>query len=763
MENTKHPFSADRPITSCSEDLLGRSGFAKSIAVAIKGWTGKESLVIALYGSWGSGKTSIKNMAIETLLSSEANCPLIVEFNPWQWAGQEQLADAFFQQIGLVLGKDTSKEGRKRAAQWRAYGAYLKAGSFFAYSLKNAIFWILLMVGVVGLGGLFSQLGWIRTPLWIIVVISFVLSGLLRWGGKFSEQIAGILSARSEARRQSLPEIKKDLTEVLQKLGKPVLVVIDDIDRLSAEEIKLLFQLLKANADFPNLVYLLLFQRDIVEKSLGKVISAGGKEFLGKIVQIGFDIPQIERSRLERILFSGLDKLLEQDSKISQRFSQQYWGNIFIAGLRPYFATLRDVNRFLSTLSFHISLFRSSGSFEVNPIDLIALEVLRTFEPRVYQKLYGAKDALTERRDSMRGGKEEEKKQAVESIVEQAEEANRSQVREILKQLFPHTESIFGGFAYGSGYEEEWFRDLRVCHPDVFDRYFHFAIPERDISQEEIDKILSLVFNRQGLVEEFRDLNKRGLLGVALDRLEAYKTKIELEHAVEFITALFDIGDELPQEPHGFFNIDAETHASRIIYWYLKQEKDSKKRGEILKKAMENTTGIYLPVREASAEGDRRERQKDPDAFILEEDDIKDLERICVEKIRQAAESGALKNHPEMARILYRWREWTSPEEAKKWVEDLVESQNGALFFLTAFMQRSTSQGIGDYVPKIHWRISISSVENFISIDVLERKVRELDLTGMGEKEQKAVHAFQKALKRRREGKSDDDWRDDED
>lgn len=363
----------------------------------------------------------------------------------------------------------------------------------------------------------------------------------------------------------------------------------------------------------------------------------------------------------------------------------------------------------------------------------------------------------------MRGGKEEEKKQAVESIVEQAEEANRSQVREILKQLFPHTESIFGGFAYGSGYEEEWFRDLRVCHPDVFDRYFHFAIPERDISQEEIDKILSLVFNRQGLVEEFRDLNKRGLLGVALDRLEAYKTKIELEHAVEFITAFFDIGDELPQEPHGFFNIDAETHASRIIYWYLKQEKDSKKRGEILKKAMENTTGIYLPVREASAEGDRRERQKDPDAFILEEDDIKDLERICVKKIRQAAESGALKNHPEMARILYRWREWTSPEEAKKWVEDLVESQNGALFFLTAFMQRSTSQGIGDYVPKIHWRISISSVENFISIDVLERKVRELDLTGMGEKEQKAVHAFQKALKRRREGKSDDDWRDDED
>jgi predicted KAP-like P-loop ATPase len=67
MENTKHPFSADRSITSCSEDLLGRSGFAKSIAAAIKGWTGNDSLVIALYGSWGSGKTSIKGTSNNSL------------------------------------------------------------------------------------------------------------------------------------------------------------------------------------------------------------------------------------------------------------------------------------------------------------------------------------------------------------------------------------------------------------------------------------------------------------------------------------------------------------------------------------------------------------------------------------------------------------------------------------------------------------------------------------------------------------------------
>lgn len=98
----KHLFSSNRPITSFAGDLLGRSEFAESLALAIKGWTGNDSLVIALYGPWGSGKSSIKNMALESLRKSKGECPYIVEFNPWQWAGQEQLAEAFFQEIGAV-------------------------------------------------------------------------------------------------------------------------------------------------------------------------------------------------------------------------------------------------------------------------------------------------------------------------------------------------------------------------------------------------------------------------------------------------------------------------------------------------------------------------------------------------------------------------------------------------------------------------------------------------------------------------------------
>jgi predicted KAP-like P-loop ATPase len=97
VDNTpKHSFSADRPISSRNEDLLGRSAFAESLASAIKGWMGNDSLVIALYGPWGSGKSSVKNILLESLREATKDCLLIIEFN--DLTDQQRRAIRAFQQ-----------------------------------------------------------------------------------------------------------------------------------------------------------------------------------------------------------------------------------------------------------------------------------------------------------------------------------------------------------------------------------------------------------------------------------------------------------------------------------------------------------------------------------------------------------------------------------------------------------------------------------------------------------------------------------------
>ncbi len=736
----KHPFSADRPITSAKEDRLGRTVFAESLASAIKGWKGNDSLVLALYGSWGSGKSSIKNMVLESLRKSKNTCPEMVEFNPWQWAGQEQLAEAFFREIGIALGRsDTSQKGKTRAAKWRTYGTYLILGARMAKSLKA----VLPLLGIPG-------------------------SNLLELAAQGLEQSAEVskegsegLTAQADALDHGLADIKKDLFDALRAMKNPILVVVDDVDRLSPEEIKLLFQLVKANADFPNLIYFLLFQRDVVEKSLD-LSTVKGREFLEKIVQVGFDVPRIERPRLEKVLFAGLDQLLGRET-VGQRFKQQRWQNTFLAGLRPYFQTLRDVYRYLAMLSFHFSLFQERESFNVNPIDLIALEVLRVFEPEIYQLIPDNKLLLTGQPSSLSRDWSNEIQKWVTSVLDKLPESRREQVREILRQLFKKVDWALSNYGYGSGFEDGWFRDLQVCHSDLFDRYFHFAIPEGDISQAELDLILSLASDRNALVAEFRSLKQSGLLEVALDRLEAYKEKIDLKYAEAFVTAIFDIGDDLRMDRRGFFEMHPDMHATRIIHWYLKQEKDTTKRAEILKATIKLTQGLYLPIMKTSIEDSKQERQQDPDAFLVTEEALQDLRNICLEKIRIAAANDKLKAHPKMAYIMYRWREWASPEEPKEWVEQLVSSKDGLFCFLKGFVQEGSVSGAEDYAARVYRYISLKNVEAFVSAETLEKRVQQIGLDGLTEEEKEAIRAFQRALKRRKEGKSDDDWgRDDE-
>ncbi|MEW6668536.1 MAG: P-loop NTPase fold protein [Thermodesulfobacteriota bacterium] len=504
--NRPHPFSADRPIELVEQDRLGRHGFADSIATALTNWKGKDSLVVALYGPWGTGKTSIKNMVVETLNANSSEAPTIVDFNPWQWAGQDEMVRAFFSEIGSALSRtDRTEVGRKRVARWQSYAARLKMWSFLAESLRKAMAWLFFALAIVSGGGLLIG-SRSSVALTLVFLLTLGSAAVLRWGTEFVGNLAVVFDRKLALEDTSLAEAKKDLSTLLLQLSIPVLVIIDDIDRLSKQEIKLLFQLIKANADFPNMVYFLLFQRDIVEQALDESVPTKGKEFLEKIVQVGFDTPAIDRSKLEKVLFSKLDEILGSES-IGKRFDSHRWGNIYIGGLHAFFGTLRDVNRFSSSLAFHLSLFQGRKAFEVNPIDVIALEAVRVFEPEIYKGLSAAKagllglDRIYERGDEAA----ERTRKAIDSLLEKADLKRREVLKELLHELFPHTRNI----GYGADFGDEWYRDLRICHEKVFDRYFQFAVSEKDLSQSDLEEILEAVGNRHRLVTELKSLNER--------------------------------------------------------------------------------------------------------------------------------------------------------------------------------------------------------------------------------------------------------------
>ena len=91
---------------------------------------------------------------------------------------------------------------------------------------------------------------------------------------------------------------KEKLIKELKKKKKKIIVVIDDIDRLSNEQIRMVFQLVNQVAGLPNVLYLLSMDKDVVVRALKNVQDCNGEEYLEKIVQVPFTIPKLDKDKV---------------------------------------------------------------------------------------------------------------------------------------------------------------------------------------------------------------------------------------------------------------------------------------------------------------------------------------------------------------------------------------------------------------------------------------------------------------------------------
>lgn len=69
-ENSQLNFVSDNPLETKEEDKLDRFNFIQQLGNRILEYDNVDSLVIGLYGEWGSGKSSIINLTIEYLENS---------------------------------------------------------------------------------------------------------------------------------------------------------------------------------------------------------------------------------------------------------------------------------------------------------------------------------------------------------------------------------------------------------------------------------------------------------------------------------------------------------------------------------------------------------------------------------------------------------------------------------------------------------------------------------------------------------------------
>lgn len=687
-------FLPDDPIKGYDQDRLNRADFVRALTNQLLKFDQAECLVIGIHGPWGSGKSSFMNLLTNELeeKSKNADTPIvIVRFNPWNFSSIDQLIFMFFNEIKYAIGKKDRSETAKK------------------------------------IGKKLENIGRILAPLEILPILG-EFPKIIQLFGRGLEKVVD---------SNDLIDLKTELNQLFDEYGKKLVILIDDIDRLDKESMRLMFRLIRLNADFNNTLYVLTFDRQVVEKALKEEQGISGREYLEKIIQVNFDLPMPEKSRVRQFLFEEIGKIL---SKIPREdFDQHRWWSIYHAGFKSFFRTIRDVKRYMNAL--YLTFPSISG--EVNPVDFMALEAIRVFCPDVYSSLAKKKGILT----SMgglhgRSTKTEAEKEEFEELFAHAGEEHKVAVRRISEQLFPQLAHIYQNMFGGNGVPSTWRREKRMCAEDFFDRYFLLEVPEGEISEFEIRTTLEKADDRKVFVNILEKFNERGLARRFLERLGDFVDVIPGEKVKTVIEGLLDIGDELPLRRKSLHDFGPQSQISWIAYNLLKRVDDPLRRVDILRDAVRTGTGLYSVIHLVSRIEPDQKRKEEP---IIPEKYLKELQAIALERICQEAKQEKLLDRPGLVFILYRWKHWSNTDEPNDYISRVVSSNEGIVKLLVGFLVEVYSETVGDYIARRKWVIHLNELQEFIDPEVLLPRVKSIkqeSWESLSDQEKNAIDAF---------------------
>lgn len=312
-------FECDEPIETSDEDMLGRSGFARTLARRLlKTRSNHQSFAVGILSPWGYGKTSFLNLIKDELKRHETIC---IDFSPWSYGKETDLIREFFTEVGKALRKYADTLPRDMME--------------YARILEKS-----------------ESTSW--------------LSMLLSLGNT----------------AYSLEQQGNLLKQSLQKIDRPIVVFIDDLDRLGGNEIMEVLKLIRNVANFPGLKFVAAYDRSYLVEAIKKQNVESANGYLEKIFQIEYTLPTFEREKLIEYLKEECGKFVRaEERKVLEMIAEPYGSIGEIA--TEELITLRDVKRYINSL--RNSYKKLVGNVVLR--DLMNLEILRLKYKPVYDLL----------------------------------------------------------------------------------------------------------------------------------------------------------------------------------------------------------------------------------------------------------------------------------------------------------------------------------------------------------------------------------------
>ena len=328
-------FIADEEIEYEKDDLLASESQAKSFAETVLASGAHPGLVFGVDGPWGVGKTSFINLA-EHYWERAEDKVIVCRFEPLRYASEPDLADRLIRDLSAAIQKKVfAPEFRPAASR---YSRLIKGRADVSF-------------------------------------LGFKLS--------------------LEPSQETVDELLDDIDEVLRRIGRRVIIVIDDLDRLDAKTTNNVLFATRRAFKLSQATYVLCYDTEVLAG--GKEEGSRAREFLEKFVTVKLSL-FVDSSRIRDFLRCDWQRAESQlgsipsDTMVKLGAVLNELADILDGELAakylPLVGDLRKVKRFVNAMLL-MQIERSNlGRTDFNKRDLINLMLLHLNYPGLFRRIY---------------------------------------------------------------------------------------------------------------------------------------------------------------------------------------------------------------------------------------------------------------------------------------------------------------------------------------------------------------------------------------
>ncbi|HCM9700121.1 TPA: AAA family ATPase [Enterobacter hormaechei subsp. xiangfangensis] len=673
-------YHNDQPIRGGSNDpdLLNRLDFANHLANALLLDHDDSCLTISLEGEWGYGKTSVINL-VKGALNEKEQLPIIVEYNPWLAGNSGSLIQDFLIQLSSRLRISNHSENARKAAQ-----------ELIIYSK------------------LFS--------------VAKLIPGMEPWASIIEKVFSGLGDINKEISdldKLDLMAQKKKVSVALEKIKTPVVVIIDDIDRLTPAETFQVLRLVKAVADFSGTSFLLAFDANYLASVLNKNNIVNSTEYINKIIQLRVPLPLISERGMNELVNVELERLSNKNLTDQFEGDQERLSWIYYKYFTKLIKNPRDLKRLFNHLRFVLLQIEGQVCFS----DLFSLSLLATKSESIYNHIKNNPEAYIGYHLSKNNVMLNKAADVVASFNDIRNELISSHggdkkeiLHNLLGEIFPLIKS--GNSPYRSASNAD--ANGRVSSPQRLYIALHYNTPIEYLSDQQIQEFISGLIDRKDFLDNVlsNDAEDRffEMMHIYADLCKDKSYEV-LTHIFDAFLASEKIKKSLLSNLE-FFSTDMYTKINWLVFEIISK---SKAKYEIIKRIVEreeNTPFSGDILRDIRSQY----KEQNNDNFWLNTSQLNEIELIFQDVAISALSNKRFLNNNLEPHIFYALKA-SSKDKASAFISNLFGTSEGVIRISELIGESGRDSTNGPYV-----QIKDNDFTDFINIKILRAEVEKLDI-----------------------------------